>query len=833
MTKAPATRRSLGARLLEPRLWIALVSAALVTWYALHAAREEPGPGPLSRVHAALPELRGAEGCVSCHGVGALGDAEPTAAMQAACVQCHTEIGAQLALASGFHGTLTGGGDCARCHGEHLGRDFEPNSPHTFVSAGFESRAAYDHRGLDFGLAGAHARLDCVVCHVHADRTSEALAALASKHGTARTAADEHPFGRFLGLSQACTTCHEDAHAGRLGPACAECHGQERPFVEAARFAHTEAFPLAGVHAGHACTACHAEGSAHTLEAYGIGAAGTPPSARSCADCHASPHGVAFVAAAGSDCATCHAAEPHGFTHADVERSRAAHAATGFALADGHADVACEACHDPALAFGARHPGRPANACATCHADPHGGQFGAVADEPMLCTRCHTTASFAAHTFDAAAHAAIGFALDGAHAATACSACHANEQVGATPRYRGTPRACASCHEDVHGGVFDRPGVSAERRPSALAGSTLAADEAKGAALGCARCHSTTSFRGVAEQFDHARWTAYPLEGAHAALDCQACHPAEPDGGRRLGPVELVFRPGASRAGLASCVACHADPHAGRFDHVPEGSLDPDEDEPGSRVGCARCHVPESFAEVPAGRFDHGLWTGFPLRGAHEQTRCAACHGAGDRPADRSIRDGRVTRRLGAVSDRFAGPVDQCATCHENPHGTRYDVHAPELVEGRVGCARCHGEASFRALVTFDHVWTGFELVGRHADLDCAGCHAPMAPGATGRIRSAAAGTTCADCHADPHGGQFVVAGRTDCARCHTPTGPFTELEFDHARDTRFALDEVHTRLDCAACHRPTRTRDGRELVRYRPLGTACADCHGTRGGGR
>jgi hypothetical protein len=365
----------------------------------------------------------------------------------------------------------------------------------------------------------------------------------------------------------------------------------------------------------------------------------------------------------------------------------------------------------------------------------------------------------------------------------------------------------------VHGGAFDRRD-----------GGAASSEE------GCARCHTTGSFSGIAEDFDHARWTSFALDGAHAALDCAACHLPEPASGRRLGPVERVFRPGVGRAELAGCTSCHADPHAGRFDHVPATVEDPSAPDDPLHVGCARCHVPESFAEVPAGRFEHGLSTGFVLRGAHEHTSCTACHGAGAAPAEPSIRDAHVPRRLGAVADVFPGAVDQCATCHVDPHGARYDVHAPDLVDGRTGCARCHGEASFHALVTFDHAWTGFALAGSHAALVCAACHPPTAPDATGRIRGAARGGACVDCHADPHGGQFAAAGTHDCARCHAPTGPFTALRFDHDRDSNFELDDVHARLACVACHRPARTRDGRELVRYRPLGTSCADCHGPAG---
>ena len=39
-------------------------------------------------------------------------------------------------------------------------------------------------------------------------------------------------------------------------------------------------------------------------------------------------------------------------------------------------------------------------------------------------------------------------------------------------------------------------------------------------------------------------------------------------------------------------------------------------------------------------------------------------------------------------------------------------------------------------------------------------------------------------------------------------------------------LDERHRTLDCGACHQPWPLRGGGEAIRYRPLGTECADCH-------
>jgi hypothetical protein len=91
--------------------------------------------------------------------------------------------------------------------------------------------------------------------------------------------------------------------------------------------------------------------------------------------------------------------------------------------------------------------------------------------------------------------------------------------------------------------------------------------------------------------------------------------------------------------------------------------------------------------------------------------------------------------------------------------------------------------------------------------------------------------TACSACHADPHVGQFASGGPTDCARCHASTDSFEKLAFDHDRDARFRLDEGHKNLACAACHVRVpvdrgETAGGGSTVRYKPLGTSCADCH-------
>jgi hypothetical protein len=147
------------------------------------------------------------------------------------------------------------------------------------------------------------------------------------------------------------------------------------------------------------------------------------------------------------------------------------------------------------------------------------------------------------------------------------------------------------------------------------------------------------------------------------------------------------------------------------------------------------------------------------------------------------------------------------------------------VVEGRVGCARCHDQQSFvaGAREEFDHVlWTGFALEGGHAEVSCEDCHVSPTQHSLGRTK----GKTCAACHDDPHVGQFGSQAENRCERCHQSPGAFSELAFDHQRDSRFVLDEFHSTLDCVKCHQPWPLSGGGEAVRYKPLGVECSDCH-------
>lgn len=789
-------------KLAKPGILLGIASALLVVGFVVWDS-DRVSPGPLIASHAQAGVLEESD-CERCH--GSSGET-----MAAACTECHADVGAQIANKSGLHGTTTADvSRCGTCHGEHHGSDFQAVGPASFAAAGVPDVRAFRHENLGFELVDDHVGLDCKRCHEHAD---DVVLVKGTK--------------RFLGESQACASCHEDPHGGRL-PDCASCHGQSEPFATVARFVHPRSFELKGAHARAACTACHAPNTPFAIEASGISATDRDGkrAARTCVECHASPHREDFVAsvastlaqAAGATCTTCHRPEDAGFRAPDARITPAQHALAGFELAPPHDRADCAACHapntllaapppgaTPAAAFRVLHPGRAGDDCAACHVDVHGGQFAEGRFAGQNCLACHDRLAFEKPAFDVARHAVdTGFALTGKHATTGCGECHLQPSPTAPRRFHGTSRACADCHKDAHQGFFERPGV-----PTSFRGE-----------VGCARCHTTDTFGPVAtEVFDHATWTGFALTNAHSGPQCAECHPrrAEPDAARRtFGRVSEAF-PGEP----AACSGCHRDVHAGAFDgDSPAAAKTP-------ARGCARCHDTQSFHGAEA-RFDHGAWTSFVLTGAHARAGCAACH----EPLTQPTAEGRTFAR---ATDQFPGPAGRCDTCHVDVHGGAFDrAGLPATIDGRAGCERCHTTESFLAVVpgTFDHGrWAAYPLEGAHARARCADCHPPLArPEPNGRSFARAAGTTCQSCHADSHVGQFSVDGATDCTRCHTTGTSFRDLSFDHQRDSRFALDERHEHVACARCHVSSPLTDGRTAVRYKPLGTECGDCHDPRG---
>jgi hypothetical protein len=123
-------------------------------------------------------------------------------------------------------------------------------------------------------------------------------------------------------------------------------------------------------------------------------------------------------------------------------------------------------------------------------------------------------------------------------------------------------------------------------------------------------------------------------------------------------------------------------------------------------------------------------------------------------------------------------------------------------------CASCHSPSGWKS-ATFNHNRdTSFPLLGQHAAAACAGCH-----GANNAIRKPQ--RICYACHAkdDSHKG----SRGTNCAECHSPSS-WKSLDFNHNKDTRFALFGVHATTACAGCH------GANNAIKKPPL--TCIGCH-------
>lgn len=670
----------------RPEIWLGIVSALAVVGLAV-SDMDRTSPGSLSTVHGRVPELASGSGCIACHGGW-------RKSLPESCLECHEDVGEQIEDGRGLHGTLEGtlAKACASCHSEHHGAKAPIVHAGSFRLAGVSDVHTFDHELIGYPLAGRHLELSCVECHEHAD-------------------AEVLPEGarRYLGLQRDCASCHDDPHEGAMVRDCATCHVQE-DFLDLGGYPHDESFPLVGGHAELDCRACHAEGEPRSLEAL---LAGSREPARGCVECHPSPHAAEFLEgnaeladlSSDASCVECHEAEHATFRVEPAILSAAQHACSGFPLDAPHADVSCQECHQPDLRdFVARFPGREADDCQRCHVDPHAGQFAESAYHADGCLSCHERHRFTPHLFDLEAHRRTRFALTGAHVETGCAECHTQPTTESPRGFAGTDDTCEACHADVHRGFFDE----------------VAATRARPEHGECAHCHDTGSFHSAStEAFAHGDWTGFPLAGAHAQEGCEVCHPRteHPDEhGRTFGWIEGTV------GEVQGCATCHADPHAGSFDVIGMPiELD-------GRRGCARCHDETSFRALPHG-FDHGLWTGYPLEGAHADAACSACHDP-LRPAVE-----------GRTWDRAAG--QHCADCHADAHAGQFDEYALQ------GCERCHESSHSFADLSFDHdVHSRFPLDATHAGLSCSECHKPwVLETGVEFVRYKPLGTECSDCH--------------------------------------------------------------------------------------
>ena len=275
----------------------------------------------------------------------------------------------------------------------------------------------------------------------------------------------------------------------------------------------------------------------------------------------------------------------------------------------------------------------------------------------------------------------------------------------------------------------------------------------------CESCHTASGWRPIraAPEFDHNTQTPYPLRGRHRQVQCRECH------------TNLEF----NRAGT-QCADCHADLHRRQF---------------GAR--CQDCHTVRGWRTAVQSVQDHR--NRFPLLGAHAAVACDACHHTG-------------------ATGVFAGLSTECASCHLSDYQS---AKSPDHVAAALplACQQCHRFDQWQN-ARFDHAkFTGFELRGVHAQLDCSQCHVG------GLYRGTS--SDCFSCHAAQFNAtrnpNHVKAGLPHtCSTCHT-TVSWQGALFDHQAFSGFPLTGAHAQLDCSRCH---------VAGRFAAASAECYSCH-------
>ncbi len=402
------------------------------------------------------------------------------------------------------------------------------------------------------------------------------------------------------------------------------------------------------------------------------------------------------------------------------------HDKTSFPLRGLHEKVGCTQCHTSMVFSNA------GTSCASCHADIHRRQMGAN------CESCHSVKGWQVSLQTVRQHQ-NRFPLIGAHATLECASCHTGAAVG---RFQGLPTDCVACHSAAYTGT---------RSPN---------HQSAGFPTSCQSCHTMNSWLGA--KFDHAAFTGFALTGAHAQLDCTTCH----QGGHYQGT-------------SANCYSCHVADYtrASNPDHVQ--AMFPQT--------CSQCHTMTTWQGA---RFDHNLFTQFPLSGAHATVGCTQCHAGG----------------------RYAGTPSDCKSCHLTDYQQTTNPNH-EAAGFPQDCSICHTSVQWMG-ARFDHARTRFPLTGAHTGLTCMSCHS------SGTYSGLS--TTCVSCHlakyqATTNPGHIAAGFPQQCEVCHATTA-WTPASFNHST-TAFPLTGAHTSVACANCH---------VGGRYAGTPTDCYACHQT-----
>lgn len=488
------------------------------------------------------------------------------------------------------------------------GKAFSPgalsaHAPSGQVMEGFRSHADFEAQ--------------CSRCHAPFKTTQDVLCLACHRRVSDQIKAGKGTHGLIQQVNR-CADCHLD-HQGRdfniVDSALASFDHSQTRFNLVWHQVNYDAAPIE-------CTACHRLEGQLTF------------SDEKCQLCHTG-HDASFtnqhIRDFGNNCLDCHDGRDQ-MTHFN-------HTASNFQLLGKHTRLNCAQCHgiaqamrdgqvDIGLSGSLAAAGQPARllsaslfkvtpkACAQCHAEPpaHQGMFAGD------CATCHAEQAWAPANWQGKPfnHAQqTGFSL-----------------VKHTHSAEGEPLLCTACHSVDASPIDLQTCIACHSQGDQRADFMRRHQEQFGPA--CLECHD-----GIdrLSNFDHARF--FPLEGAHATAQCEACH-----AGR-------VFR-----GTLSACVECHAEPaiHAGSFG-----------------VQCQDCHTAQAWTPASLRRhsfpLNHGSQGEVPCKTCHEKTyieySCYGCHE--HQPLDILVSH----TNAGVARD----VLPQCTLCH--PSGSSDDHPLP------------------------------------------------------------------------------------------------------------------------------------------------------------
>lgn len=552
---------------------------------------------------------------------------------------------------------------------------------------------------------------------------------------------------------------------------------------------------------------------------------------------------------------------------------------------DGHDDVVapvdCSTCHDDTAEaaaqgiHGSESGGRPAAACADCHA-PHSAT--AAGDALDSCTACHGEVVELQHRSLHGRAAARGDRL-----APTCVTCHGSHRIvphrdPASPvSVMNIPLLCGGCHkEGTEVSLFrDIPQESIlEHYVDSIHGEGLFQKGLTVTAV-CTSCHTSHDILPHTDRRSS-------IAKQNVVGTCMQCHAQIEQVHRKVIDGELWEKQPHL---VPVCIECH-QPHEARRVFYDAGMANRD---------CLICHGREDLTTVRDGE-TVSLWVDADAFAAseHKNTACAQCHSevqpSHERPCDAITAPVDCSVCHAAVVDQYEssihgklhaqgdGDAPVCLDCHSN-HATQdpRDPTAPTFARNVPQlCARCHraGEkAAVRIQADVPDIVASYadSIHGRgltesglivtatcinchtsHGELPpadpassvhrenlpqtCGQCHHGVAEEfatsihATGEPRDGMRLPVCEDCHTSHSIVRHDLPGsRTrmmeQCGTCHEEQ---TETFFDtfHGKVSRLGTEAAAKCSDCHGSHAILPPTDPASTLSRANVVETCAQCH-------